>query len=66
MGSILKGIGYILAGLTVLALFLGVILFVFTIAWMARLILLLVVVTAMILYAVKEALSSLFRKRRSP
>lgn len=64
--GILKVFGRILAFLAVLALFLGVFLFVITVAWMARLVLLLIFIVMVIMYALKEACSGLFKKRRSP
>lgn len=64
--SFLKGLGQFLAALTVLALFLGVILFFFTLVWMARIVFILIAVVALIMYALSELFAGFRRKRRSP
>lgn len=53
-----------MAALMVLALFLGGILFVLTLAWMARFVFFLIAVVALIMYALSEVFQGLRKKRR--
>lgn len=63
--SFLKGLGQCLVALTVLALFVGVILFFFTLVWMVRFVVLLIAVVALIMYALNELFRGFLKKRRS-
>lgn len=62
--SILKGLCQCLAALAVLALFVGVIVGFFTLVWMVRFIILIVVVVALVMYLLNEAFAGLFQKKR--
>lgn len=62
--GLLKGFCQLMAALMVLALFLGGILFVLTLAWMARFVFFLIAVVALIMYALSEVFQGLRKKRR--
>lgn len=63
--SLIKGLAQLLGALMVLALFLGVVLFVVTLAWMARFVFLLIAIVAVIMYALSELFTGFRKKRRS-
>lgn len=63
--SLIKGLAQLLGALMVLALFLGVVLFVVTLAWMARFVFLLIAIVALIMYALSELFQGFRKKRRS-